>query len=134
MEPYIADLAHGTDRFVSAYPNAGLPDPLSPTGFPETPETFAPQLDAWVRNGWLNIVGGCCGTTPDHIRLIADAVKDLPPRRLPDIARYSRYSGMEALTVRPDSNFTLVGERTNITGSPKFSKLILAGEYDAALE
>src|SRR5438067_2160031 len=82
MEPYIEELAHGTDRFVSAYPNAGLPDPLSPTGFPETPETFAPQLDAWVRNGWLNIVGGCCGTTPDHIRLIAERVRDLPPRRV----------------------------------------------------
>src|SRR5205085_2029545 len=80
MEPYIEELAHGTDRFVSAYPNAGLPDPLSPTGFPETPETFAPQLDAWARNGWLNIVGGCCGTRPDHIRLIAERVRDLPPR------------------------------------------------------
>src|ERR1043166_449278 len=68
MEPYIEELAHSTSKFVSAYPNAGLPDPLSPTGFPEPPQTFAPQLDSWVRNGWLNIVGGCCGTTPDHIR------------------------------------------------------------------
>ena len=82
MEPYIEELAHGTSKFVSAYPNAGLPDPLSPTGFPETPETFAPQLDRWVRNGWLNIVGGCCGTTPDHIRLIAEKVRDLPPRHV----------------------------------------------------
>src|SRR5881394_892031 len=82
MEPYIEELAHGTDRYVSAYPNAGLPDPLSPTGFPETPESLAPQLDRWARNGWLNIVGGCCGTTPEHIRLIAEKVRDLRPRRV----------------------------------------------------
>jgi len=82
MEPYIEELAHATKRYVSAYPNAGLPDPLSPTGFPETPESLAPQLDRWARNGWLNIVGGCCGTTPEHIRLIAERVRDLPPRRV----------------------------------------------------
>jgi 5-methyltetrahydrofolate--homocysteine methyltransferase len=82
MEPYIEELAHGTSLFTSAYPNAGLPDPLSPTGFPETPESLAPQLQKWAQNGWLNIVGGCCGTTPDHIRAIASAVRDLPPRRV----------------------------------------------------
>jgi 5-methyltetrahydrofolate--homocysteine methyltransferase len=82
MKPYIEELAHSTSNYVSAYPNAGLPDPLSPTGFPETPETFAPQLDEWARNGWLNVVGGCCGTTPDHIRLIAESVRNLPPRRV----------------------------------------------------
>jgi 5-methyltetrahydrofolate--homocysteine methyltransferase len=87
MEPYIEELAHATNRYVSAYPNAGLPDPLSPTGFPETPESLAPQLDKWARNGWLNIVGGCCGTTPEHIRLIAERVRDLPPRwvEFPDL-------------------------------------------------
>ncbi|MEY2507872.1 MAG: 5-methyltetrahydrofolate--homocysteine methyltransferase [Verrucomicrobiota bacterium] len=94
MEPYIEELAHGTNRYVSAYPNAGLPDPLSPTGFPETAETLAPQLEKWARNGWLNIVGGCCGTTPDHIRLIAERVRNLPPRRVtfptPGSARASR--------------------------------------------
>ena len=82
MEPYIEELAHGTSRYMSAYPNAGLPDPLSPTGFPETPESLAPQLQKWAQNGWLNIVGGCCGTTPDHIRAIAEAVRDCPPRKL----------------------------------------------------
>ena len=76
MEPYVEELARATPDYTSAYPNAGLPDPLSPTGFPETPETFAPQLREWARNGWLNIVGGCCGTTPDHIRAIAEAVRD----------------------------------------------------------
>jgi 5-methyltetrahydrofolate--homocysteine methyltransferase len=70
---------------VGAYPNAGLPDPLSPTGFPETPESFAPKVAAWVANGWLNIVGGCCGTTPEHIRAIANRVGDLPPRAAPVI-------------------------------------------------
>src|SRR5207244_4194921 len=81
MEPYIEELAHGPSRYTSAYPNAGLPDPLSPTGFPETPESLAPQLQKWARNGWLNIVGGCCGTTTAHIRAIAEAVRNCPPRR-----------------------------------------------------
>jgi 5-methyltetrahydrofolate--homocysteine methyltransferase len=145
MEPYIEELAHGTSRYVSAYPNAGLPDPLSPTGFPETPESLAPQLEKWCRNGWLNIVGGCCGTTPDHIRLIADSVCDLPPRKMweaPKCGDQSRdakvppalqLSGLEPLNITPEMGFVVVGERTNITGSPKFSKLILAGDFEAAL-
>ncbi|MEY2580089.1 MAG: 5-methyltetrahydrofolate--homocysteine methyltransferase [Verrucomicrobiota bacterium] len=145
MEPYIEELAHGTSRYVSAYPNAGLPDPLSPTGFPETPESLAPQLEKWCRNGWLNIVGGCCGTTPDHIRLIADSVRDLPPRKMweaPQGGDQSRdtevpptlqLSGLEPLNITPEMGFVVVGERTNITGSPKFSKLILAGDFEAAL-
>jgi len=139
MEPYIEELAHGTSKFVSAYPNAGLPDPLSPTGFPETPETFAPQLDRWVRNGWLNIVGGCCGTTPEHIRLIAEKVRDLPPRSIPQSKPEASHrdtlqlSGLEPLNITVDTGLVVVGERTNITGSPKFSKLILAGDFEAAL-
>jgi 5-methyltetrahydrofolate--homocysteine methyltransferase len=158
MEPYIEELAHTTSNYVSAYPNAGLPDPLSPTGFPETPETFAPQLDKWARNGWLNIVGGCCGTTPDHIRLIAESVRDLPPRsvipseveeprgEISDVAtrgpstslRSARddtlqLSGLEPLNITSETGLVVVGERTNITGSPKFSKLILAGDFEAAL-
>ena len=83
MAPYIEELAHGPSLYTSAYPNAGLPDPLSPTGFPETPEkAWRPQLGEWARNGWLNIVGGCCGTTPDHIRAIGDAVRACPPRKM----------------------------------------------------
>jgi len=82
MEPFIEELSRIAPFYVGAYPNAGLPDPLSPTGFPETPESFAPKLAAWVANGWLNIVGGCCGTTPEHIRAIADAVRDCKPRAL----------------------------------------------------
>jgi len=161
MEQYIEELAHGTSLYTSAYPNAGLPDPLSATGFPETPESLSPQLQKWARNGWLNIVGGCCGTTPDHIRLIADAVRDLPPR-VPDIpsvveepreegskvitqgpstslrsaqddGQTLHLSGLEPLSITPEMGFVIVGERTNITGSPKFSKLILAGDFEAAL-
>ncbi len=83
MEPYVEELARNAPTYTAAYPNAGLPDPLSPTGFPETPETFAPKLREWAKNGWLNIVGGCCGTTPEHIRKVAEAVREFPPRELP---------------------------------------------------
>jgi 5-methyltetrahydrofolate--homocysteine methyltransferase len=82
MEPFIEELSRIAPFYVGAYPNAGLPDPLSPTGFPETPESFAPKLAAWVENGWLNMVGGCCGTTPEHIRAIVDRVRDCKPRDL----------------------------------------------------
>jgi 5-methyltetrahydrofolate--homocysteine methyltransferase len=83
MEPYIEELARTATAYTAAYPNAGLPDPLSPTGFPETPESLAPKLRNWAKNGWLNIVGGCCGTTPEHIRAVAEAVRDFPPRPFP---------------------------------------------------
>jgi 5-methyltetrahydrofolate--homocysteine methyltransferase len=87
MEPFIEELSHcGGPFYVGAYPNAGLPDPLSPTGFPETPESFAPKVTAWAANGWLNLVGGCCGTTPEHIRVIANAVRECKPRLAPVIA------------------------------------------------
>src|SRR5215510_5271521 len=86
MEPFIEELSRIASLYVGAYPNAGLPDPLSPTGFPETPESFAPKLTAWALNGWLNIVGGCCGTTPEHIRAIVDSVRNLPPRAAPIIS------------------------------------------------
>ena len=85
MEPFIEELSRIAPFYVSAYPNAGLPDPLSPTGFPETPESFAPKVVAWAANGWLNVVGGCCGTTSEHIRAIADRVRILPPRVAPVI-------------------------------------------------
>jgi 5-methyltetrahydrofolate--homocysteine methyltransferase len=133
MRPLIEELAGLAPLYVSCYPNAGLPDPLLPTGFPETPESLAPQLKEWVQNGWLNMVGGCCGTTPDHIRAIAQMVRDLPPRTPPEVRPYTRLSGLEPLTLRPETNFVNIGERTNVTGSPKFSKLILGGEFEAAV-
>jgi 5-methyltetrahydrofolate--homocysteine methyltransferase len=133
MRPLIDELAQIAPIYVSCYPNAGLPDPLLPTGFPETPESLAPQLREWVDNGWLNIVGGCCGTTPAHIAALAAAVKGKSPRRVPQVEPFLRLSGLEAVTVRPESNFVNVGERTNVTGSPVFAKLILAGDYEKAI-
>src|SRR5476651_607708 len=121
--PLIEELSGLAPVYVSAYPNAGLPNPLLPTGFPETPETLAPQLKEWAQNGWLNIVGGCCGTTPPHIKAIADAVKGLPPRKVPTVEPCMRLSGLDALTIRGnnvklDASFPLIpalslGEREN---------------------
>jgi len=149
MTSFIEELARVAPTFVSAYPNAGLPDPLSETGFPETPETFAPKVLRWVRNGWLNMVGGCCGTTPAHIAAFAKQARELPPRALPQNARSRsdhqseirdsesanslRLSGLEPLNLTRDFGFAVIGERTNITGSPKFSKLILAGDFEGAV-
>ena len=133
MRPYIEALSDCAPVYVSCYPNAGLPDPLSPTGFPETPESLAVQIRDWAVQGWLNIVGGCCGTTPAHIRAIADAVRDCAPRPLPKREQLLRLSGLEPLVITPESGFLMVGERTNITGSPKFAKLILAGDFEGAL-
>ncbi|MEX5215071.1 MAG: methionine synthase [Nitrospiraceae bacterium] len=133
MRPLIEELARLAPIYISSHPNAGLPNPLLPTGFPETPDTLAPQLEEWALNGWLNIVGGCCGTTPDHIRAIAERVKRLPPRKPHAVERHLRLSGLEAVTVRPDSNFVNIGERTNVTGSPKFAQLILGDRYEEAL-
>ena len=97
MRPYLEELSRIAPIYVSCYPNAGLPDPLSPTGFPETPQSLAPQLREWAEAGLLNIVGGCCGTTPEHIRAIAEAVRDCPPRALPEVESRLRLSGLEPL-------------------------------------
>ncbi|MEO6307430.1 MAG: methionine synthase [Nitrospiraceae bacterium] len=133
MRPLIEELSRLAPIYVSSHPNAGLPNPLLPTGFPETPDSLAPQLKEWAQNGWLNIVGGCCGTTPGHIKSIAEAVRGLAPRVAPSVEPHTRLSGLEAVTIRPESNFVNIGERTNVTGSPAFSKLILAGDYESAL-
>jgi 5-methyltetrahydrofolate--homocysteine methyltransferase len=133
MRPYIEELSSLAPIYVSAYPNAGLPNPLLPTGFPETPETMAPQLAEWAERGFLNFVGGCCGTTPDHIRAIAEAVRPFKPRTPAERKPYLCLSGLEALVIRPETNFVNIGERTNVTGSPKFAKLILNGNYEEAL-
>jgi 5-methyltetrahydrofolate--homocysteine methyltransferase len=133
MRPLIEELSQIAPVHISAHPNAGLPNPLLPTGFPETPETLAPQLREWAERGWLNIVGGCCGTTPAHIKHIAEAVRGVKPHAPSKVEPYTRLSGLEAVTIRPDSNFVNIGERANVTGSPAFAKLILAGDYEAAL-
>ena len=135
MNSFIEELARVAPVYVSAYPNAGLPDPLSETGFPETPETLAPKLKRWAENGWLNLVGGCCGTTPDHIRAIRNAVRDCKPREISKSTQNSalQLSGLEPLNITPEMGFVVIGERTNITGSPKFSKVILNGNFDGGL-
>ena len=131
MRPYMEELAHLAPVYVSCYPNAGLPDGFG--NFPETPEITSRLLREFAEAGFLNIVGGCCGTTPAHIRAIAEAVRDLPPRAPNRPEPLTRLSGLEALTIRPDSNFVNIGERTNVTGSPAFAKLILNGDYEGAL-
>jgi len=133
MRPHIEELSALAPVYLSAYPNAGLPNPMLPTGFPETPESLAPQLADWAAAGWLNIVGGCCGTTPAHIAALARAVGKFKPRVPPAVQPCLRLSGLEPLTIRGDANFINIGERTNVTGSPKFSKLILAGQFEEAL-
>src|SRR5438477_1901807 len=142
MNPFIEELARSAPFYVGAYPNAGLPDPLSETGFPETPETLAPKLKCWAENGWLDLVGGCCGTTPDHIRAIASAVRNCKPRSVAAVCDRRQdgadraplqLSGLEPLNITPEFGFVVIGERTNITGSPRFSKLILNGDLDGAL-
>src|SRR5213592_1680135 len=138
MEPFVEELARVSPYFMSAYPNAGLPDPLSETGFPETPKTFTPKVAKWAENGWLNLAGGCCGTTPEHIRAIAQTVRDCKPRQIQSPIRNPqsavlRLSGLEPLNITPEFGFAVIGERTNITGSPKFSKLILADDFEGAL-
>ena len=132
MRPYVEELSRIADTFTSCYPNAGLPNAFG--GYDETPEHMAALLGDFAAQGWLNIVGGCCGTSPDHIRAIGEAVRGKPARAVPVVPKLPRWSGLEPMVVRPDSNFMMVGERTNVTGSKKFAKLILAGDYTTALE
>ena len=132
MRPHVEELSSIAPLFLSCYPNAGLPNALG--GYDETPEMMAAVLRDYAENGWLNLVGGCCGTGPEHIRIIAETVATLPPRVPPERPQYLRLSGLEPLTVRPDSNFIMVGERTNVTGSPKFAKLVKEGDLDGGLK
>ncbi len=131
MRPHIEELAGIAPLYISCYPNAGLPNALGE--YDQTPDEMAALLHEYAGNNWINLVGGCCGTTPDYIRAIADAVKEFPPRVPPKIEKHLRLSGLEALTVTPESNFIMVGERTNVTGSPKFAQLVKAGDLEPAL-
>ena len=133
LRPFMEELSGIAPIYLSAYPNAGLPDPLSETGFSFTVDDMVPAIREWADNGWLNIVGGCCGTTPEFIRAYAEALKDCPPRRPPSVEPYTRLNGTQPFTWRPEVNFVNVGERSNITGSPQFKKLILKGDFEAAL-
>ncbi len=133
MRPYIEELSGMLTCGVSVYPNAGVPNPMSETGFDHTPQIMAKILGDFAENGWLNIVGGCCGTTPDHIRAIREAVEGHAPRAIPSVPRVSRFSGLEPLKITAESNLIMVGERTNITGSPKFARLVREGNLDEGL-
>jgi 5-methyltetrahydrofolate--homocysteine methyltransferase len=131
MRPHIEELAEKADVFTSAYPNAGLPNEFG--AYDEQPHETSHLVEDFMQSGFVNIVGGCCGTTPEHIKCIAEKAAKYPPRKVPLQEPYLRLSGLEAVTITPESVFANIGERTNITGSPKFSKLILSGDYEAAL-
>src|SRR5437773_6716213 len=131
MRPYVQELSRIAPVYMSCHPNAGLPNAFG--GYDETAAETSAILRDFAANGWLNIVGGCCGTTPERIKAIAEAVRGLKPRAIPRPEPYLRLSGLEPLTFRPDLSFVNIGERTNVTGSPRFSKFILAGQYEEAL-
>src|ERR687886_626887 len=132
LRQYVEELSRIADVPVSAYPNAGLPNEFGE--YDETPEIMAAEIGQWAEAGWLNIVGGCCGTTPEHIRAIAEAVSGHAPREIPEIPNKLRLSGLEPCNVGPESLFVNVGERTNVTGSARFKDLILNDDYETALE
>ncbi len=131
LRPYVADLSRVADCFVSAHPNAGLPNAFGE--YDETPDHMAEVLGEFATSGLVNVVGGCCGTTAEHILAIADAAKGVAPRVVPTVPPAMRLSGLEPVTITEDSLFVNVGERTNITGSARFRKLIKDGDYDTAL-
>ncbi len=133
LRQYVEELSRVAHCYTSAHPNAGLPNPLAPSGYDDTPENMAGFIKEWAESGFLNIIGGCCGTSPEFIRAIAEAVKEIAPRPLPTIAPQCRLSGLEPFNITPDSLFVNVGERANVTGSAKFKRLILDGQFDEAL-
>jgi 5-methyltetrahydrofolate--homocysteine methyltransferase len=137
MRPYLAELAGFATCYVSCYPNAGLPNAFG--AYDEQPNQTGDYLQEFAASGFVNIVGGCCGTTPDHIASIAQGVVGLPPRRIKNSElriknSHTQFAGLETLTIRPESNFQMIGERTNVTGSLKFARLIKAGDYATATE
>ncbi|MBK8515279.1 MAG: methionine synthase [Saprospiraceae bacterium] len=131
LRPHLEDLSNIADCFISAYPNAGLPNELG--GYDQSPEEMKEYIREFVTSGMVNIIGGCCGTTPDHIKAMAEAVKDMTPRSIPEKKKMSSYAGLEPLIVRENLNFINIGERTNVTGSRKFAKLIAENKYNEAL-
>ncbi len=133
MRPYAEELSKIADTYVCIYPNAGLPNPMSDTGFDETPDVTSSLLKDFAESGFVNIAGGCCGTTPDHIRAIAETVKTIEPRLVPSVAPNMKLSGLEPFVIDDQSLFVNVGERTNVTGSKAFARLIINEQYDEAL-
>ena len=133
MRPYAEELSKIADTFVCIYPNAGLPNPMSDTGFDETPDVTSSLVKEFATSGFVNIAGGCCGTTPPHIKAIYEAIKDLPPRVVPIQAPVTKLSGLEPFIIDETSLFVNVGERTNVTGSKAFARMIINGQFEEAL-
>ena len=133
MRPYAEELSKIADTFVCIYPNAGLPNPMSDTGFDETPDVTSSLLKDFAESGFVNVAGGCCGTTPAHIKAIADTVATIAPRKVPEGKHEMLLSGLEPFIINEDSLYVNVGERTNVTGSKAFARLILNEQYDEAL-
>jgi 5-methyltetrahydrofolate--homocysteine methyltransferase len=133
MRPYAEELSKIADTYVCIYPNAGLPNPMSDTGFDETPDVTSSLLKEFADSGFVNIAGGCCGTTPDHIQAIAETVRSIAPRKIPQTTHTMKLAGLEPFIIDDDSLFVNVGERTNVTGSKAFARLILNEQYDEAL-
>ncbi len=133
MRPFLAELAAKTSAFVSAYPNAGLPNPLAPTGFDLLPPDMAAHTRDFAEGGLVNLIGGCCGNTPEHVAAIAEEARKHPPRAIPDIEPVMRLSGSEAYNHTRDKNFLMIGERTNVAGSPRFAKMIKEGRLEDAV-
>ncbi len=131
MRPHLEALSKVANCFTSAYPNAGLPNEFGE--YDQGPEKMQQYIRDFAASGFVNMIGGCCGTTPDHIRLMAQAVKNLPPRQIPQTPKFTMLSGLEPLIIRPETNFVNVGERTNVTGSRKFARLIKNNDYQEAL-
>ncbi|HEV8247704.1 MAG TPA: dihydropteroate synthase, partial [Polyangiaceae bacterium] len=132
MRPHVEAMSRLSTTFTTSHPNAGLPNAFG--GYDETPEITGDLVGAFAIDGLANIVGGCCGTTPDHIRAIGEKARKAEPRKIPELPEFNRFTGLEVLTIRPESNFIMVGERTNVTGSKKFANLIKGGDYAKGLE
>ena len=131
LRPFVEELSAKTGFYISAHPNAGLPNQFGE--YDQSAEFMASIAEDFIKEGWVNIIGGCCGTTPEHIRKIAEKAKQNKPRTKPEITRFTRLSGLEALTITPETNFVNIGERTNVSGSIKFARLIKEEKYDEAL-
>src|SRR5881392_356885 len=131
MRPYVAELSRLAPCLVSAHPNAGLPNAFG--GYDETPEVTSTLLRGFASDGLLNVAGSCCGSTPEHTRAIAEAVRGLEPRRASNRLLQSRFSGLETFEIGPDTGFVMIGERTNVTGSARFRRLVEGGDYTGAV-
>ncbi len=132
MRPHVEEMAKVSETFITAHPNAGLPNEFGE--YDQTPEEMSAEIKKYVEGGILNIIGGCCGTTPEYIRMIAETVKAYPPRQLPELKPYTRLCGLEPFVIRPETNFVNIGERSNVTGSRKFARLIKEENYEEAID